>query len=659
MSVFRPCRANFFGTINIWSETNPFIKSPLLILEAFRHHLFLDSFSGHYRPVQNISYIFDYFFWNTNSYGFHLTNVLLHVASALLLYGLLRKLFAPLIAIRSKAEWSAFLIALLWMVHPVHSAAIDYVSGRADSLAFLFACGAWLLVLCARDARRRSLRVILYSLAPLAGLLALCSREIAGVWLLLFLLHSLFFERNLKQRAKFVSAGVCLLLFAAYLGLRHLPEPRPGPGPSNSFPAPMRAVLMLRALGDYGRLMIFPSNLHMERTVFDGGSYHDRASWRNSVSSEYLSLLGLIVLGALLYGSFRKGNGQPVRVLGASWFLLGYLPISNIVDLGATVAEHWLYLPSVGFLIFLAGCAIDLPARYQRMAGAFCALAFVGLSVRSAIRSSDWITPETFFKRTLASGGMSTRVAVNLGQIYADEGRLAESEKIFRKVLSISPDYPFARNDLAEVLYRQGKKEEADAIFRSARKDAAVTRKTYALTWISILNLARVRHEESRDDEALAILDKARHDYPKVWNLVGLEADILRQKHELDRAEQILSDFARNNWWHYGAAIALGRLYAEKNDVARADAALLHASRLDIHDAEALNLLANIDLRQHRIEEACKIQRRAVKRQPDQPRQYLLLSKILEQMGRPQEARASTAEAHRLEHLALAEAVPN
>src|ERR1700736_4847906 len=60
------------------SHDNPFIKSPLLILETFRHHLFLDSFSFHYRPVPNISFIFDYFFWNTDEFGFHLTNTLLH-----------------------------------------------------------------------------------------------------------------------------------------------------------------------------------------------------------------------------------------------------------------------------------------------------------------------------------------------------------------------------------------------------------------------------------------------------------------------------------------------------------------------------------------------------------------------------------------------------
>src|SRR6476659_7539817 len=83
----------------IWDDSylaggNPFIKSPLLILEAFRHYLFLDSFSGHYRPVQNLSFMVDYAFWNDNPYGYHLTNVFFHAASGILLYFLLRRLLS-------------------------------------------------------------------------------------------------------------------------------------------------------------------------------------------------------------------------------------------------------------------------------------------------------------------------------------------------------------------------------------------------------------------------------------------------------------------------------------------------------------------------------------------------------------------------------------
>src|SRR6266403_3773606 len=137
----------------IWDDQylahdNPFIKSPVLILESFRHYLFLDSLSSHYRPVQNISYIADYFFWNTDTAGFHLTNMLLHTVSGILLYFLLRQLLPSLLGTtRANAgteQFFAFLVALVWIVHPVHSAAVDYISGRADSLAFAFASAGWL-----------------------------------------------------------------------------------------------------------------------------------------------------------------------------------------------------------------------------------------------------------------------------------------------------------------------------------------------------------------------------------------------------------------------------------------------------------------------------------------------------------------------------------
>src|SRR5438105_361998 len=73
----------------IWDDEslvrdNPFIKSPLLIPETFRH--FLSPESAHYRPVQNISYSLDYFFWNADTYGYHLSNIFWHVGSSLLLY---------------------------------------------------------------------------------------------------------------------------------------------------------------------------------------------------------------------------------------------------------------------------------------------------------------------------------------------------------------------------------------------------------------------------------------------------------------------------------------------------------------------------------------------------------------------------------------------
>ena len=199
---------------------------------------------------------------------------------------------------------------------------------------------------------------------------------------------------------------------------------------------------MLRSLGDYARLMIFPGNLHMERSVVAPENYLSHDQWRHSAAIEYLSILGLVFFGALLYGAFRAGPSRGLRLFGASWFLLGYLPISNLIELNATVAEHWLYLPSVGFLIFVIGCVLDLPVRYRSvMVGCACC-AVVALSVRSTIRSSDWSTEEIFYRRTLAAGGQSSRVLANLGQVYANRGEYAKAEAILRKVLASEPRLP-------------------------------------------------------------------------------------------------------------------------------------------------------------------------------------------------------------------------
>lgn len=646
------------------ARDNPFIKSPLLVLESFRHYLFPDSYSGHYRPLQNISYIFDYLIWNNETYGYHLSNVFWHVGSGILLYFLLKELFRSL-GTRNTAEsnseafpsasiksTAAFFFALLWIVHPVHSAAVDYISGRADSLTFFFACAAWLLFLRARKMPQPWLRGGCYALATTSGLLMLCSRESGFMWMLVFLLHTFCFDRGPTFKRKLVVLAACLAIAASYAGLRQLPESRSAAAAPANHSAATRAVLMLRALGDYGRLMIFPSNLHMERSVSEVISPMTRDAWRRSVRFEYLSVAGAVVLAVFAFGAFRKGAGRQARIFGASWFLLTYLPTSNLFDLNATIAEHWLYLPSVGFLIFLAGVVFELPAHFRRGAVALACLAVVALSARSAIRSSDWVDPETFYQRTFLAGGSSSRVGINLAILLSSRGEYGKAENILRKVLRVYPDYPVARNNLADVLFRQGKTKEAEAMFDSASRSAPADRHEYPRTWVAALNFARLRHKEKDDQTALAVLEKARLDYPGIWDLISFEAEMLRENRGPAAALPLVQSFSREHWWHARASIALGRLFSEMGDVVKAEAAFRHASWLDVHDVEALNLMVLLSVRQDKLEEACKTQRRAVARQPDQPRQYLLLSDILKKMGRAEEARATLTEVDRLESMA-------
>ena len=161
-----------------------------------------------------------------------------------------------------------------------------------------------------------------------------------------------------------------------------------------------------------------------------------------------------------------------------------------------------------------------------------------------------------------------------------------------------------------------------------------------------------MRSRAKDDAGAIVVLEHARADYPQVWELVSLESELLRRTKGPLPALHLIEDYIHENWWHHAAWLAEGRLYAENNDVAQSTRALRYAALLDVHDAEALNLLAAIYVRQNQLDQACAVQRRAVAREPNQPRQYLLLSDILDKLGRTSEAQNARDDAARLKAIA-------
>jgi tetratricopeptide (TPR) repeat protein len=259
----------------------------------------------------------------------------------------------------------------------------------------------------------------------------------------------------------------------------------------------------------------------------------------------------------------------------------------------------------------------------------------------------------------MAAGGASSRVAVNLGLRYMTGGEPAKAEAMFRRVLRIAPDNIMARNSLADVLYRQGKSDEAKALFAAAAASADEARKEYPRTWLAALNLAHIRHNEGDDAAALQLLQRARADYPNVWEIARFESQILRQTRGPDAALPAIAAFARDNWWHHDASLRLGQLLAEKGDADSAIDALQFASWLDVHDAQSLNLVALVRLRQNRLEESRAAQVRAVSRQPDEPSQYRLLADILLKMGCDGEAREALAKMASLEAVGRAQVAAN
>ncbi|MDQ2999616.1 MAG: hypothetical protein M3R61_21490, partial [Chloroflexota bacterium] len=203
-------------------EQNPFFRSPIFACEVFRQHLFLDSPSEYYRPVQNWSYMLDYLLWRGSSTGYHLTNILLHAASAVLLHRLLRVILPEVVGGLGSdrhqfIERAALLIPLAWVVHPAHNAAVAYISGRADSLASVLALTAWLFWLKAVGAKDGLRRVAQLMLAAILLILALCSKEIALLWALLFAIYVVVVSRGYSRSCRLLTLGLTTGLVLLYL----------------------------------------------------------------------------------------------------------------------------------------------------------------------------------------------------------------------------------------------------------------------------------------------------------------------------------------------------------------------------------------------------------------------------------------------------------
>ena len=643
----------------IWDDSylvreNPFFRSPVFGAEVFRHYLFFDSFSTYYRPLQNWSYMLDYWMWRGDPAGYHLTNILLHSLSGIFLFELLRRILLGLTGSNGKStrcqtlDGAALLVALIWIVHPIHNAAVAYISGRADSLASFLALPAWLLAYRATRMGSFGSRIGVGLLAAMLMLLALCAKEIALLWLALFAVHLIAFDRSVSWRVKGVALAGALGVLGIYAALHALPGARAPIENGPPLPFDGRFLLMLRALGDYAGLIVWPGRLYMERALSDSAIYSSVAAWRGHPHYEYLSILGLLVGLGAVWLCWRRWPGRRLRCFGALWFGVAFLPISNLFPLNAEVAEHWIYLASIGALLLLAGSALALPRKLQTVAACCGCAVVVALGTRTAVRAGDWVNAETFCLRTIADSGATPRILSTLASLYGERGDFSKQEAILRKMIVRFPDYAPARITLGVCLSKQGRAAEAETLLRVEKADADTVARRYPRTWPAALHLARLRHEAQHDDEALSVLAEARGRFPETWELVKYESEIRKTPQGVAAALPAVADYAAAHWWHLDSWVTLGRLRYGAGEPDAAIAALRAASRLDIYAAGPLTDIARIELERGRPEAALAQQREAMRREPDQPSHYLMLGSIFEKLGRQAEANAAFQKAQTL-----------
>lgn len=477
--------ANTLGHSFVWDDeqfvvTNAYLASPKHVPKLVTQNIVAGAGirSNLYRPVQSLTHFLDVRLWRYRPFGHHLTNVLLHAAAMTALFLWLQTL-VPLPA--------AFIAALLYAIHPLQSEAVAYVSGRGDTLAFLWLFLGLLLY-------RRHLG---WSLA--CALLAMGSKESLVLFPIFLGLDHLGRGERIDWRrfAPFVALSAAYVL--ARLTVLNFQNTLNFYGTTNILSEhPLyRLWTYLTTLPEGLRLWVWPNDLHHERAWSVYTSLALPRVW--------LSAIGVAAWIALIAWTWRRARMAAAAML---WCLIATLPTSNLVAIiNALFYDHWFLLPGVG----LAWLAAQLPwfadpRRQQAAILAGCAIA-VALAWHTWRYNAVWRNGRSLNAHLLRYSPDSPKLLNNYAMSLSDTGELDESARLYRRAIEISDEYPQTHYNLARVELRRGREAEAAAEFRKA---LAIDPQFYQ----AHVALGQLALQQQRSDEAEREFRRALELYP-------------------------------------------------------------------------------------------------------------------------------------------------
>ncbi len=403
-----------------------------------------------FRPLRTVSFALEYKLWGLNPFGFHLTNIILHLLNVLIVYFLISRL--------TSNRNLGFISALIFSLHPVQSEAVAWIKGRADLLFTLFFLLGFLTFLKKEEEQKRSsLPILIY----LCFLLALLSKIMAITFPLILIVYKLSLGRTkFKKDDKFFFLSL-FLISIAFLLTRHLVIGRttqtgyPGGNAYYTF------LTMLRVFPDYLRIIIYPLNLIADYSGI-------KISHSIAEGKVLLSLLFYPVIISVFIFSWRKNR---LLFFCLAFFFITLLPVSNIIPTMQFMAERFLYLPALGIFVMFA-FLIDKGAAFsssrQKILWLLAILLMANLIPITIDRNSVWRNELTLWEKTFNTAPASSRIAENLAFAYLNAGLTAQAIPLFEKILPRTKKQYKILDYLGLAYYHRNKLEEAKYYFEEA-----------------------------------------------------------------------------------------------------------------------------------------------------------------------------------------------
>ena len=503
------------------------------------------------RPILNLTFALNYALGGMNVGGYHAFNLLVHALAGLTLFGIVRRtLLRPAFAGLRRAGLSplnsgaisgglslaeawmlALGVAVIWVVHPLQTEAVTYISQRAESLMGLF----YLLTLYCfvrsadetgerQQARGegpeketqyaqviRSLASSLWSLASvLACLLGVMSKEIIVTAPVVVLLYDRTFIAGSFREAWRRHWRYYLGLAATWLLLAHLTTGlnRRGAGFGDGVTWSSYALTSCRSVVLYLKLAVWPHPL-----VLDYGT--------DMVHHAIDVLPYGLVLALLLAGTAVALWRWPVAGFAGAWLFLILAPTSSIVPLaGQPMAEHRMYLSLAAVVTVVS---LRLYAWIGRRSAIVLAAAAAGLGWLSVLRNDDYRSEWAIFRDTVAECPGNARARYNLGMILAGLNRPPEAIAEYEAALRLKPNYEEAHYNLGiELAKIPGRLPDALSHFEAAlriKPDDAAAHNNLGIALAAI---------PGRSPDAIAHFEAAlriKPDYAEAHYNLGIELE--------------------------------------------------------------------------------------------------------------------------------------
>ena len=472
-----------------------------------------ENINNFYRPVQEISNMVDYGIWGEKPFGFHLTNTILHALVATMVFIFLFCLSGSIMV--------SGIAAVFYAVHPCHTEAVAYIAGRADSLYSFFMLLSLVLFMKSADkVRAGKQEYLLYAVSVVAFIFSLLSKELVITMPIILFLYLFYFVRGTDEGKHYRSLlwriVPYVIIVGEYVYLRLTVLNFANIAPPSAFgkiPLVLRFVTFLKTIFIYLRLLILPTDLHMERTLGISRSLFELTA--------VLTIAAIVFICFLIYKTYKTNKLASFAIV---WFFVNLIPLSNVVPINSFLAEHWIYMASVGlFLLFGMGAAwaykkISLKGKAPAVIFLTILALFIGLYARGTIlQNKNWENEIAFFGSSLKYHPKNARLHLNLGNTYFEQGDVDKAIEEYQKAITIDRRYAVAYGNIGSSYLRKGNNAEAEKYLIKA----VSLKYNYP---IAHYNLGIILLKKAQPDEALKEFKIATEQLPQfyqAWNMAG------------------------------------------------------------------------------------------------------------------------------------------